>query len=218
MNHLVSPSLLAADFSNLGNAVSMVNASRADWIHLDIMDGVFVPNISFGFPVISSVKKMAEKPLDIHLMIVDPDRYLERFRDAGADNITVQYEACTHLNRTVTEIRNLGLRAGVALNPHTSVELLKNILPFIDMVLIMTVNPGFGGQSFIMESYRKITELRKMIDEGGYDILIEVDGGIDTSNAAELVRSGVDVLVAGNSVFNSDDPVRIIEKLKTLEK
>ncbi len=218
MNHLVSPSLLAADFSNLGNAVSMVNASRADWIHLDIMDGVFVPNISFGFPVISSVKKMAEKPLDIHLMIVDPDRYLERFRDAGADNITVQYEACTHLNRTVTEIRNLGLRAGVALNPHTSVELLKNILPFIDMVLIMTVNPGFGGQSFIMESYRKIKELRKMIDEGGYDILIEVDGGIDTSNAAELVRSGVDVLVAGNSVFNSDDPVRIIEKLKNLEK
>jgi ribulose-phosphate 3-epimerase len=218
MNHLVSPSLLAADFSNLGNAVALVNASRADWIHLDVMDGIFVPNISFGFPVISSVKKLAEKPLDVHLMIVDPDRYLERFREAGADNITVQYEACTHLNRTVTEIRNLGLRAGVALNPHTPVALLKNILPFIDMVLIMTVNPGFGGQSFITESYGKITELRKMIDDGGYDIFIEVDGGIDTSNAPALITSGVDVLVAGNTVFNSDDPVKIIEKLKNLEK
>ncbi len=217
MNHLVSPSLLAADFGNLSQAVSLVNESRADWIHLDIMDGVFVPNISFGFPVVKAVKKLAAKPLDVHLMIVDPDRYLERFRDAGASNITVQFEACTHLNRTVTEIRDLGLLAGVALNPHTPVSLLKNILPFIDMVLIMTVNPGFGGQSFIMDSYNKITELRNMIDEGGYDILIEADGGISPANASALVRSGVDVLVAGSSVFSSDDPLMTIEQLKTLK-
>ena len=165
MDHLVSPSLLAADFGNLEKDVLMINRSQADWLHLDIMDGVFVPNISFGFPVIEYVKKVAEKPLDVHLMIVDPDRYLTRFRDAGANILTVQYEACTHLQRTVTEIHNLGMKAGVALNPHTPVSLLKNILPFIDMVLIMTVNPGFGGQSFIMESYNKITELRKMIDD-----------------------------------------------------
>ena len=217
MNHLVSPSLLAADFGNLEKAVLMVNRSEADWIHLDIMDGVFVPNISFGFPIIKYVKKVADKPLDVHLMIVDPDRYLERFAEAGANNLTVQYEACTHLNRTVTEIRNLGMRPGVALNPHTPVMLLRNTLPFVDMILIMTVNPGFGGQSFIIDSYNKITELRKMIDTGGYKILIEVDGGIDTTNAAKLIRSGADVLVAGNSVFNSDDPVKTIGRLKNLK-
>lgn len=217
MNHLVSPSLLAADFGNLEKAVLMVNRSEADWIHLDIMDGVFVPNISFGFPIIKYVKKVADKPLDVHLMIVDPDRYLERFAEAGANNLTVQYEACTHLNRTVTEIRNLGMRPGVALNPHTPVMLLRNTLPFVDMILIMTVNPGFGGQSFIIDSYNKITELRKMIDTGGYKILIEVDGGIDTTNAAKLIRSGADVLVAGNSVFNSDDPVKTIGHLKNLK-
>ncbi len=216
MNHLVSPSLLAADFGNLEKAVSMVNGSMADWLHLDIMDGLFVPNISFGFPVIRYVKKASEKPLDVHLMIVDPDRYLERFRDAGADIITVQYEACTHLNRTVSEIRNLGLKAGVALNPHTPVALLKNILPYIDMVLIMTVNPGFGGQVFISESYNKITELRGMIDRGAYKVLIEVDGGIGTDNASSLIQSGVNVLVAGNSVFNSPDPLKTIERLKLL--
>jgi ribulose-phosphate 3-epimerase len=217
MNHLVSPSLLAADFGNLEKAVLMVNKSEADWIHLDIMDGVFVPNISFGFPIIKYIRKAADKPLDVHLMIVDPDRYLERFAEAGANNLTVQYEACTHLNRTVTEIRNLGMRAGVALNPHTPVLLLKNTLPFVDMILIMTVNPGFGGQSFIIDSYNKITELRKMIDAGGYKILIEVDGGIDPTNAAKLIRSGADVLVAGNSVFNSDDPVKTIGRLKNLK-
>jgi ribulose-phosphate 3-epimerase len=216
MNHLVSPSLLAADFGNLEKAVSMVNGSVADWLHLDIMDGLFVPNISFGFPVIRYVKKVSEKPLDVHLMIVDPDRYLERFCEAGADIITVQYEACTHLNRTVSEIRNLGLKAGVALNPHTPVTLLKNILPFIDMVLIMTVNPGFGGQVFIMESYNKISELREMIKDGGYNVLVEVDGGIDTNNAARLIQSGVNVLVAGNSIFSSPDPVKTIERLKLL--
>jgi ribulose-phosphate 3-epimerase len=216
MDHLVSPSLLAADFGNLEKDVLMINRSQADWLHLDIMDGVFVPNITFGFPVIEYIKKVVEKPLDVHLMIVDPDRYLTRFRDAGANILTVQYEACIHLQRTVTEIHNLGMKAGVALNPHTPVSLLKNILPFIDMILIMTVNPGFGGQSFIMESYNKITELRKMIDAGGYNVLIEVDGGIDTKNAAKLIKSGVNVLVAGNSVFSSADPINTIQRLKKL--
>jgi ribulose-phosphate 3-epimerase len=216
MDHLVSPSLLAADFGNLNKEVLMVNKSQADWIHLDIMDGLFVPNISFGFPVIEYVRKVAEKPLDVHLMIVDPDRYLSRFHDSGAAILTVQYEACTHLHRSVTEIRNLGMKAGVALNPHTPVSLLKNVLPFIDMVLIMTVNPGFGGQSFIMESYNKIAELRNMIDTGGFNVLIEVDGGIDTSNASRLIGTGVNVLVAGNSVFSSPDPTDTIRRLKRL--
>lgn len=217
MNHLVSPSLLAANFGNLSADVQLVNNSPADWIHCDIMDGLFVPNISFGFPVIEFVKKIAEKPLDVHLMIVDPDRYLTRWKETGADILTVQYEACVHLHRTVTEIRRLGMKAGVALNPHTPVTLLKNILPYIDMVLIMTVNPGFGGQTFIQESYNKITELRKMIDSGAYDVLIQVDGGIDTNNAPLLVETGVNVLVAGNTVFSSKDPVETIRKLKMLE-
>jgi len=216
MDHLVSPSLLAADFGNLARDVSMVNESQADWIHLDIMDGVFVPNISFGFPVIEHVKKIARKPLDVHLMIMDPDRYLNRFHDAGADILTVQYEACIHLQRTVSEMHRLGMKAGVAVNPHTPVSLLKNTLPFIDMVLIMTVNPGFGGQSFIMESFNKIAELRKMIDEGGYKVLIEVDGGIDTSNSGKLIEAGVNVLVAGNTIFSSDDPMETIRRLKEL--
>ncbi len=217
MDHLVSPSLLAADFGNLQNDVLMVNQSQADWIHLDIMDGVFVPNISFGFPVIESVKRVAKKPLDVHLMIIDPDRYLTRFCETGANVLTVQYEACPHLHRTVTEIRRLGMKAGVAINPHTPVSLLQNILPYIDMVLIMTVNPGFGGQSFISESYNKIAELRGMIDKSGYNVLIEVDGGIDTKNAAKLIETGVNVLVAGNSVFSSKDPIGTIKKLKKLD-
>lgn len=216
MDHLVSPSLLAADFGNLNKDVIMVNNSQADWLHIDIMDGVFVPNISFGFPVLEHVKKVAEKPLDVHLMIVDPDRYLNRFRDAGASILTVQYEACIHLQRTVSEIRHLGMKVGVALNPHTPVSLLKNTLPYIDMVLIMTVNPGYGGQTFIMESYNKITELRKMIDERGFNILIEVDGGIGTKNARQLIESGVNVLVAGNSVFSSENPAETILRLKEL--
>lgn len=216
MEHLVSPSLLAADFLNIGKEVEMVNKSLADWIHCDIMDGVFVPNISFGFPVIEYVKRVAEKPLDVHLMITDPDRYLSRFHDAGANILTVQYEACIHLQRTVSEIRRLGMKAGVAINPHTPVSLLKDTLPFIDMVLVMTVNPGFGGQSFINESFKKIRDLRKMIEKEENSILIEVDGGIDKTNAAMLVEAGVNVLVAGNSVFSSEDPSGTIRKLKEL--
>jgi ribulose-phosphate 3-epimerase len=217
MNHLVSPSPLAADILNLGKEVTMVNKSLADWIHLDIMDGVFVPNISFGLPVVEQVSTIAEKPLDVHLMIVDPDRYISRFRDAGAGILTVQYEACTHLQRTVTGIRDLGMKAGVAVNPHTPVSLLVNTLPFIDMVLIMTVNPGFGGQSFISDSYHKIRELRKMIDDNGYEVLIEVDGGTDLENAAKLIETGVHVLVAGNAIFSSPDPEETIRKLKELD-
>ncbi len=217
MDHLVSPSLLSADFSNLAKDVLMINNSVADWIHCDIMDGVFVPNISIGFPVVGAVKKIAKKPLDVHLMIVEPDRYLARWKETGADILTVQYEACTHLHRTVTEIHNLGMKAGVAINPHTPVALLKNSLPYIDMVLIMTVNPGFGGQSFIMESYNKIAELRKMIDSGKHKVLIQVDGGVDTKNAQKLVETGVNVLVAGNTIFNSKDPVKTIMRLKNLK-
>lgn len=192
----------------------MINDSEADWLHLDIMDGLFVPNISFGFPVVEAVSDLASKPLDVHLMIVDPDRYLERFRDAGASYLTVQFEACNHLHRTVTEIRRLGMKAGVALNPHSPVILIKDILPYIDMVLLMTVNPGYGGQTFIPGSFNKIGELRSMIDEGGYEVLIEVDGGVDLHNAPMLVHAGVDVLVAGSTVFSSSDPAETIRRLR----
>jgi ribulose-phosphate 3-epimerase len=216
MDHLLSPSILNADFGNLEKEIKMLNSSQADWVHLDIMDGVFVPNISFGFPFIEYAKKVSKKPLDVHLMIVDPDRYLARFRDAGANILTVQYEACMHLQRTVTEIRNLGMKSSVALNPHTPVSLIKHVLPYVDMVLIMTVNPGFGGQHFIEESYNKIAELHEMIVKGGYHVLIEVDGGVDTNNAAELIKTGVNVLVAGHSVFGSKDPAGTILKLKNL--
>ena len=214
MSHLVAPSLLAADFANLAAEVEMINEREADWLHLDIMDGVFVPNISFGFPVVEAVRDLSVKPLDVHLMIVDPDRYLERFRDAGATNLTVHYETCHNLHRTVTEIRKLGMKAGVTLNPHSPVMLLKDILPYIDMVLLMTVNPGYGGQTFIPGSINKIGELRSMIDEGGYDVMIEVDGGIDLQNAPVLVHAGVDVLVAGSTVFSSSDPVEVIRRLR----
>ncbi len=211
---MVAASLLAADFANLASEVEMINESVADWLHLDIMDGVFVPNISFGFPVMEAVRDLSTKPLDVHLMIVDPDRYLERFRDAGASNLTVHYETCQNLHRTVTEIRRLGMQAGVTLNPHSPVMLLKDILPYIDMVLLMTVNPGYGGQTFIPGSINKIGELRSMIDEGGYEVLIEVDGGIDLQNAPVLVHAGVDVLVAGNTVFSSSDPAEVIRRLR----
>lgn len=217
MSHLVSPSLLSADFSNLASEVEMINESVADWLHLDIMDGVFVPNISFGFPVIEAVRDLSEKPLDVHLMIIDPDRYLERFRDAGASTLTVHYETCPNLHRTVTEIRKLGMKAGVTLNPHSPVILLKDVLPYIDMVLLMTVNPGYGGQAFIPGSINKIGELRSMIDEGGYDVLIEVDGGVDLQNAPMLVHAGVDILVAGSTVFSSSDPAEVIRRLRETE-
>jgi len=214
MSHLVAPSLLAADFANLAGEVEMLNESVADWLHLDIMDGVFVPNLSFGFPVVEAVRDLTSKPLDVHLMIIDPDKFLERFRDAGASNLTVHYETCNNLHRTVTEIRRLGMKAGVTLNPHSPVILLQDILPYIDMVLLMTVNPGYGGQIFIPGSINKIGELRSMIDEGGYDVLIEVDGGVDLQNAPVLVHAGVDVLVAGNTVFSASDPVDVIRRLR----
>jgi ribulose-phosphate 3-epimerase len=214
MSHLVAPSILAADFANLAGEVEMLNESLADWLHLDIMDGVFVPNISFGFPVVEAVRDLTSKPLDVHLMIIEPDRYLERFGDAGASTLTVHYETCNNLHRTVTEIRRLGMKASVSLNPHSPVVLLKDILPYIDMVLLMTVNPGYGGQTFIPGSINKIGELRSMIDEGGYDVLIEVDGGVDLQNAPVLVHAGVDVLVAGSTVFDASDPVEVIRRLR----
>lgn len=216
MKPVLSPSILTADFTKLGDAIRMINNSSADWIHLDIMDGVYVPNISFGFPVIESIKKIAAKPLDVHLMIEDADRYIGRFREAGADILTVHYEACVHLQRTVSNIRSLGMKAGIALNPHTPVMLLKNLLRYTDMILIMTVNPGFGGQTFVEECWDKIAELRRMIDDSGYDILIQVDGGVDLSNAVRLVETGVDVLVAGNTIFGSPDPAATIEEFRRL--
>jgi len=211
---LVAPSLLSADFGNLQRDIEMVNASRADWLHLDIMDGLFVPNISFGFPVIRYIKKYARKPLDVHLMIVDPDRYIQAFAGAGADILTVHYEACTHLHRTLQSIREAGMKAGVALNPHTPVRLLEDILYAADMVLIMSVNPGFGGQKFIEHSYEKIRSLAALAKEQGLNTLIEVDGGVTVENAPELAGAGVNVLVAGNTVFSADNPQDTIAKLK----
>jgi ribulose-phosphate 3-epimerase len=217
MAHLLAPSLLASDFGNLQRDIEMVNASAADWLHVDVMDGVFVPNISFGFPVISHIKKHGKKPLDVHLMIVDPDRYLEEFKNVGANILTVHYEACNHLHRTATKIRELDMKAGVSINPHTPVSVLEEILPYIDMVLIMTVNPGYGGQSFIESSYNKIKKLKSMINSINQDVLIEVDGGVDLSNHKKLVQAGADVLVAGSSVFKAESPAQTIYKLKTIE-
>lgn len=214
MERLVAPSMLSADFANLACDIEMVNKSQADWFHLDIMDGVFVPNISFGFPVVERIKSLATKPLDIHLMIVDPDRYLERFREAGADWLTVHYEACTHLNRTLSQIKKLGMKAGVSVNPHTPVENLLDVLEYSDMVLIMSVNPGFGGQNFIPNSINRIERLRKMIDSKGLPTLVEVDGGVGPGNARQLYDAGANVLVAGNAVFKADNPFDAIERIK----
>jgi len=216
MKHIIAPSILAADFANLQRDSEMINQSAADWFHIDVMDGVFVPNISFGFPVMNAVKKHAQKPLDVHLMIVEPDKYIEEFAKAGAAIITVHYEACTHLHRTIQLIKGAGCKAGVALNPHTPVSLLKDVLADLDLVLIMSVNPGFGGQKFINQSLNKIAELKQLALQINPDLIIEVDGGVSISNAEMLIRAGANALVAGNAVFAAPDPIQMIADLKNI--
>ena len=215
MAHLVAPSLLSVDFCNMGRDIDMLNKSEADWLHLDIMDGVFVPNISFGQPVVKHIKKLAKKPLDVHLMIVNPDRYFEDFKACGADILSVHYEACTHLNRSLSRIRELGMKSGVVLNPHTSVGLLEDIVEMCDVVMLMSVNPGFGGQKFIENTYERIVRLKELIDKKNPNCLIEIDGGVNTQNAVRLFECGADVLVAGSAVFASENPMETISRLKS---
>ncbi|WP_339902498.1 ribulose-phosphate 3-epimerase [uncultured Cyclobacterium sp.] len=216
MNPLIAPSILAADFANLQKEVEMINDSVADYIHVDIMDGVFVPNISFGLPVVEAINRHAKKPLDVHLMIVEPDKYLEAFHKAGAAQITVHYEACPHLHRTVQAIKAMGCKVGVAINPHTPIRALQDIVREVDTVLIMSVNPGFGGQEFIDNTYKKINALSELIVETGSHARIEIDGGVSLSNAKKLIENGANVLVAGNFVFSSENPIETINKLKSV--
>ena len=216
MSVIVSPSLLSADFLHLSKDIEMVNRSQADWFHLDIMDGVFVPNISYGLPVVSQIKKIATKPLDVHLMIVQPERYVEAFHKAGADILTVHYETCTHLHRTIQQIKSQGMKAGVSLNPHTPVSLLEDVIEDIDVVLLMSVNPGFGGQSFIEQTINKVDKLKKLLMESNSHTLIEIDGGVNFETGKRLVNAGADALVAGSFVFNSPDPEANIKGLKEL--
>jgi ribulose-phosphate 3-epimerase len=214
MHTLIAPSVLSADFANLERDIRMINESEADWFHVDVMDGVFVPNISFGMPVIKAMKKHATKPLDVHLMIVNPERYISEFRDAGADILTVHYEACTHLHRTVQSIQQAGMKAGVAINPHTPVQLLEDLICDLDLVLVMSVNPGFGGQSFIERTYQKLRYLREIIAENQASCLVEVDGGVNQNNAHLLAHAGAHVLVAGNYVFSHNNPHEAIASLR----
>lgn len=214
MNPIIAPSILAADFANIQRDVEMLNRSQADWVHVDIMDGVFVPNISFGFPVMEAIRRHAKKPLDVHLMIVQPEKYIDAFSKAGAEVISVHYEACPHLHRTLQQIRDTGCKAGVALNPHTPVEVLENVIADTDLVCLMSVNPGFGGQKFIEKTYDKVKKLKALIQSAGAKTLIEIDGGVNQANAPQLLAAGTDVLVAGSFVFNSADPVATIASLK----
>ena len=214
--HLIAPSVLAADFGNLQRDIEMINESSADWFHIDIMDGVFVPNISFGMPVLKEIKKHANKTLDVHLMIVNPDQYIETFAKLGADILTVHYEACTHLHRTIQAIKATGMKAGVALNPHTSINNLKDTIKDIDLVCLMSVNPGFGGQSFIENTFDKVKELKTLINNKNPNCKIEIDGGVTNMNASKLVNNGADILVAGSYVFKSKDPIQTIDNLSTL--
>ena len=216
MSVIISPSILSCDFGNRERDFQLINRSQADWFHVDVMDGVFVPNISFGFPIIEALKKVAEKPLDVHIMITNPDQYIAQFAKSGADILTVHYEVCPHLHRTIAGIKEAGMKAGVALNPHTPVNVLESVIADLDLVLIMSVNPGFGGQKFIQQAVEKVRQLKAMIHASGSKALIEVDGGVNTTTGAELVAAGADALVAGSFVFNNPDPTAVIASLKAL--